>query len=323
MTNFETYTLDQFPFREQFRQLKAINHFYVFRQSDNHDIYIADGYASALVYPLHSGSVENALEHFQNIYDTWLADTDVSVYSCIVPDKNYYLASANGYPALDYTQLFHQIENGMGYSTFIDITDCLTISSYYKTDTHWKQETLLPVAEKLLSLMQQEQPMTSQYTLKTASTDFYGVYYGQAALPMTGETISYYTNDTLDALSVLHMDTGKETSVYDFAQLSSKDPYEFFLSGAAPLLLVENPAAASDKELILFRDSFGSSLAPLLLDSYRTITLVDTRYVSADMLGEFITFEDQDVLFLYSSLILNNSTTLMMRCRNEGFENKW
>jgi len=76
------------------------------------------------------------------------------------------------------------------------------------------------------------------------------------------------------------------------------------------LLRIENPNAKTDRELILFRDSFGSALAPLLLQDYKTVTLVDIRYISSQLLGNFLTFQKQDVLFAYSTLILNNSTTL-------------
>ena len=61
---------------------------------------------------------------------------------------------------------------------------------------------------------------------------------------------------------------------------------------------------------MLFRDSFGSSLAPLLLSGYRKVTLVDLRYIASSQLERFITFTDQDVLFLYSSLILNGGSML-------------
>jgi len=62
--------------------------------------------------------------------------------------------------------------------------------------------------------------------------------------------------------------------------------------------------------LILFRDSFGSAIAPLLVQGYRSITLVDIRYLSSAMLDRFIDFYGQDVLFLYSTIVLNNSETL-------------
>ena len=60
----------------------------------------------------------------------------------------------------------------------------------------------------------------------------------------------------------------------------------------------------------MFRDSFGSSLAPLLVRDYRTVTLVDLRYLSSQLLDQFIDFHGQDVLFLYSPSVYNNSTML-------------
>ena len=66
----------------------------------------------------------------------------------------------------------------------------------------------------------------------------------------------------------------------------------------------------SGKELIIFRDSYGSSLAPLLLSSYSKITLVDTRYISPTILGNYINFDNKDVLFIYSISIINNSYSL-------------
>ena len=83
-----------------------------------------------------------------------------------------------------------------------------------------------------------------------------------------------------------------------------------FLSGSDALLTIENPNAATEKELVVFRDSFGSSLAPLLATGYAKITLVDLRYLQSDLLGNFIDFENQDVLFLYSTLVLNNTVTM-------------
>ena len=98
--------------------------------------------------------------------------------------------------------------------------------------------------------------------------------------------------------------------MYDRTKLQSRDLYDVFLSGPVSLLTVENPAAASDRELIIFRDSFASSLAPLLVPGYAKVTLVDIRYLPSEKLGEFLDFRDQDVLFLYSTLVLNQSSML-------------
>ena len=105
-------------------------------------------------------------------------------------------------------------------------------------------------------------------------------------------------------------ENGTITSVYDMTKLSSRDLYDVFLSGAVSVLEVENPAAKTDRELIVFRDSFGSSLVPLLVPGYKRVTLLDIRYVPTEYLGDYVQFGGQDVLFLYSPLVLNNSAML-------------
>ena len=67
---------------------------------------------------------------------------------------------------------------------------------------------------------------------------------------------------------------------------------------------------SSNKELIVFRDSYGSSLIPLMVDGYKSITVVDTRYISSSMLSNYIDFNNKDILFLYSTLLINDSFTL-------------
>ena len=94
------------------------------------------------------------------------------------------------------------------------------------------------------------------------------------------------------------------------SKLTSRDLYDVFLSGAASLLTIENPKAATDRELIVFRDSFGSSLVPLLVHDYKTVTLVDIRYIGSAFVGDKVDFHGQDVLFLYSTLVLNSSNSL-------------
>ena len=89
-----------------------------------------------------------------------------------------------------------------------------------------------------------------------------------------------------------------------------KDPYEMFLSGTSALIEIVNPTAKTDKELVLFRDSFGSSIAPLLVEGYKKVTVVDIRYIQSSFLGNFIEFSNQDVLFLYSTTLINNSKAM-------------
>ena len=47
-SNFESYTLDQFPLRDELRTLKALSVRDLFGEKDNNGIYVADGYAAKL-----------------------------------------------------------------------------------------------------------------------------------------------------------------------------------------------------------------------------------------------------------------------------------
>ena len=72
-----------------------------------------------------------------------------------------------------------------------------------------------------------------------------------------------------------------------------------------------NPSNKSDNELYIFRDSFGSSLAPLLVNEYSKITLVDLRYINSVYFQKFIQVkENSDVLFMYNTSILNNNSII-------------
>lgn len=310
MEDFEEYTLDQFPARDNFRTLKAASVFCLYRQMDNNGIYIAGGHAASLEYPLNEASVISAAGKFGALYDRYMQGADVNVYLSVVPDKGYFLAEENGYPAMNYDRLIELMRENMPFAGYIDITGYLALGDYYTTDPHCRQEEIIDAAQKLAGAMGAAESFSGNYTRLTAGVPFYGVYYGQSALPLKSDTIRYLTNETLDACTVNNIETGDTTWLYDMDKLHGRDPYEMFLSGAAAVLYIESPKAQTDRELVVFRDSFAGSLIPLLAECYTKITLVDTRYIATELVGDYVGFSNQDVLFIYSTTILNASTVL-------------
>lgn len=308
MTDFEGYSQDQFPGRDAFRGIKSGVSFYVFGQKDNNDLYIADGYIGKLEYPYREESVNHAVKVFQSIYDKYLADSDCKTYYAIIPDKGYFLAKENGYLAMDYETMVSDMQAGMPNMTYIDLFEVMELKDYYRTDTHWRQEEITDVAEYVALSMGKD--FTPEFEIYQLEDPFYGVYHGQLALPMQGETLYYLKNDTLEDCYVYDYTEMQEINIYDMEKARGADPYEMYLSGSLSLITIENPNADSDDELIVFRDSFGSSIAPLWVEGYKKITLIDIRYLYSGMLGNYIDFENQDVLFLYSTLVLNHSETL-------------
>lgn len=319
MSDFENYTLDQFPLRDQLRSLKAMAEYNLFQKKDNNKLYEVDGYVAQILYPLNEGSVTYATDKFREIYETFLTESEGRIFVSMVPDKGYYMAEENGYPALDYEKMVSMLADSMDYAEYIDITGALEISDYYMTDSHWRQEELLDVMKVFGEEMglHHASQLGDVTEMVTATEDFHGVYYGQSALPLPAEPIHYLTWDDIDGCKGFNFEIAKDVEVYQMDKLSAKDPYDVFLGGAAALITVENPAAAQraeeageePRELILFRDSFGSSIAPLFLADYAKVTLVDIRYMQSAMLDQFIEFNGQDVLFLYGASMINDSFT--------------
>ena len=307
----EDYLADQFPLRDAFRSIKAGIQLKLLNQSDNNGIYTAEGHISELDRTLSETSVENVAKKLNGIYDKYISGKGAKCYFSVVPDKNYYLAEKNGYPALDYDRMIEIYTAGVRNMEYIDIFDALTIDDYYKTDSHWKQECITPVIQKLASAMGFEAKPADYYTAEKVA-DFEGVYAPRLALKSGfADEITILKSSATENSTVFNLETGKTTiGVYDRSKLSGNDRYDVYLQGAAALLTVENPLATAKKELVIFRDSFGSSLAPLMLEGYSKITIVDLRYVSSAILGQYVDSTDCDVLFIYNTRILNQSSLL-------------
>lgn len=309
MSEFEEYTLDQFPLRDGFRTIKSAVALYGMGQLENNDLYLHDGYIAKVEYPYKKDSVTRAGEIFTNIYNRLMADKNVNAYISVIPDKNFFLADESGHLALDYEALISDLIATTPDMEYIDITSLLEISDYYKTDTHWKQEEIYDVAKLLASKM--GVTLDAEYEEKTVEGEFKGVYYGQLALPVKTDTLTYLTNPTLENCVVYDYQNSKDMDMYVIENATGRDPYEMFLGGSLSLVTIENPNAETDKELVIFRDSFGSAIAPFFAEAYSKVTVVDIRYIQSAILPRFIDFENCDVLFLYSTLVLNNSETIM------------
>ena len=77
-----------------------------------------------------------------------------------------------------------------------------------------------------------------------------------------------------------------------------------------PCTPVLGERAQTCAEKFMFRDSYASSLAPLLLGAYGEIVLIDLRYIDSARIGEYVDFAGVDVLFVYNTLIVNHAEML-------------
>ena len=270
-------------------------------------VYVYNGYAAKTDAAFDTDSLDRAAYRFQHLYDLYF--TGRTVYLAVVPDKAQFTVPPEGYTPAGAAETADYLCGALDFLTPVDIAGELTLTDYYRTDPHWRQEQLRPVADTLLTAMGAPVPDTRDETLCALEGDFHGSYWGKTEEPLEPDTLSYLTSPVLEGCTVHNYETDTDGGVYDFAAAQNA-PYDLFLSGSRSLLRIDNPNALSDRTLVVFRDSFGSSLVPLLVEGYGRVILADLRYMPGSSLQDYVDISGADVLFLYSTLVLNNSTLL-------------
>ena len=204
--------------------------------------------------------------------------------------------------------LFNKLKNLDKNIMQIDISSELLLNDYYKTDIHWINSKLGKVITKIKSVMNLEEGLT--YTEKKLYP-FYGALYSRKVSSVKADKITYLTNETIENMRVYNYEKDKEEKVYNEDYFHNIDSYDVFLAGATPVLKITNNKVV-DKKLIVFRDSYGSSIIPFLAENYHEVIVLDLRYVKFANLQNLdidLTNPD-DVLFIYSVNIINNSFSL-------------
>lgn len=303
ITDIDKYLLDHFPFRDTFRSIKANFNYNILNKLDNNGIYLKDNYIFKSNYPTNKKSIDYFTKNIDKLKNNFTENNNV--YLMIVPDKNYYL-NDDMFLQIDYDYIYDSL-NKLNID-MIDIRSIMSLNDYYETDTHWKQENLHKVVKKLSEMMHFDY---KEYSYVSHKYDkFYGVYYGESAINRKPEDITYLTNDIIDNASVKYLENNKLNKVYNTNSLNGMDSYNVYLDGASSFIEITNNNSDNNKELVIFRDSFGSSLTPLLIPYYSKITLIDNRYINSDNFLKYIDFNNQDILFMYSTLLINDSYSL-------------
>lgn len=302
-SDLEKYSMDQIPLRDNLRKLKSLSNYYFFQKIDNNDIIIQNDYAIKTSKDFNYQAVEKTLEKINSLQKTMFYKN--KCYFVLIPEKSSFIEKYTDY-SCDFDKVEElTIDNLNKKINYISIKEQLELSDYYYSDSHWKQNKIVDVAATILKYM--NCTVAENAYEEKEICEFKGVFSSQAALNLSDKLICLQNQD-ISSASVFNYETNEYSSVYNLNKLTdekSLDKYDMFLSGATPLLRINNEYCKDNKELIVFRDSFGSSLIPLFINNYKTIYVVDLRYIDSKLIKNYIDINgDEDVLFMYSTLLL-------------------
>lgn len=189
----------------------------------------------------------------------------------------------------------------------VDLCEALAAAdggpAYYRTDHHWTGYGAYlgyrQLAETLgLSVREPRQSVLS--------TDFLGTYHSRTGFPLVtpdvmelyeiGSAVRFETGELRDSQYV----PVEYDNIYFPEYLEQKDKYSYFLGQLQPYVTIHT-GADSDKRLIIFKDSYAHSLAPMLMSDYKEIRLVNLSAVPGSLDEQMDLSHYDQALFLYST----------------------
>ena len=292
----EEYLSDQFPLRDGWMGLKT-RYEYLLGKREFHNVYLC---GDTLISKVETADrAEQNLDFLRRLGEK----TELPVYLGLIPTaaevwrgrlptgaesfgQRAYLEKAKAVPGL----------------VWADIAGALTEHAdepiYYRTDHHWTSLGAYYGYAALMEAMGESPAPLGEG--ETVSEDFYGTLYSTSGVHwLPPDTIKRYVSGE----GVTVEDVYRETTggLYVDSFLDEKDQYSSFLGGIAPLRIVRNPEAATDKKLLLVRDSYSDSLAPFLSQYFGEIHLLDLRYFRTSA-AQYAQDNGMDLIFVCYSV---------------------
>lgn len=282
MEEMNSYLCDHFPFRDFFIGLKSKVEIIAGKRKIN-QVYLADdGY---LIEDYQSPQNTQQIAGFFKAFGEKEEVSKTGIRLMLVPTASYIYQDKLPPFATVKSQMetAWQIYETCGLP-FIDCSQNLMAHKddgqlYYRTDHHW---TTYGAYIGYLSYCQEMgfTPVALEnLEAETVTEDFRGTIYSKVNdYSRPGEPITIYRNPE-DQLTVYYEDT-KETSdsLYNLDYTKQKDKYSLFLNNLHPFIEITNAAAASDRELVVIKDSYANSMVPYLVHHFSKVYVFDTRY---------------------------------------------
>ncbi len=200
---------------------------------------------------------------------------------------------------------------------FVPLREAFEASSeptFYYSDHHWNS-TGTELAYRAYCRAAGLEPAAQEAFTYTQYGHFHGTTYSRSGLPFVRED-TLICAEPKAAVTLTIREDGAEYDHLIFPEKAETyDGYAVYLNGNHGMLTISNPEAAGGT-LLVFRDSFASSLLPYLSANYARITAVDVRYYPGSFRDAMEEAGEADqILFLYSLDSLANDTSIARKLR--------
>lgn len=283
MSDFETYTTDQFPGRDAWVDLKARTEKAMGKQ-ENNSVYFCK--EDTLITRFDTPDAQNVANNLSYV-DQFAQKAGVPVYFSLIPGAAEIWSDRlpEGAPNASQTDLLTQAQaatQANWYDTYPSLWAHRDEDIFYRTDHHWTSLGAYYGYTALADAMGLEPVPLSEYAKTTVSTAFYGTVFSSSGVRWVRPDVidTYVPDDGITVTSYTYDKNGNPVEeprqLYDKSFLAVKDKYAMFLGGQQSLGVIRT--GREGPKLLLIRDSYTDSLAPFLTAHYSEIHLIDLRY---------------------------------------------
>ncbi len=163
---------------------------------------------------------------------------------------------------------------------------------YFRTDHHWTARGAY-YAYRAFCAEAGLTPRELDSWKRMEFAGFLGTLYSEAGSPSslgnTPDTVEAWIPSGTNKMTVYPV-KGDATTQYPVIQTATDryyaaagSKYNCFIAGDNPLSVIENPNAERDEAIVVVKESFGNAFVPFLVDTYRTVYVVDYRTFRAKM----------------------------------------
>lgn len=315
MTDMDTYVNDRFVLRDEWICAMSMSE-YILGKRESNGVLIGNNALFSCISPSDK-YIDNNLAGIES----FASCSGLDCYFALVPSA----AGVQG----DRLPQFAQVadENALIDSAYrsvgvksVDLFGALSEHSdeyiFYRTDHHW---TTYGAYLAYVEICEKMGIASAQYAAEKVSDSFNGTLFSRSG-------VRFVESDVIESFictesAVLSVFDGSATTGYEniyFTEfLDKKDKYSYFLGTNQPIETIRREGGG--KKLLMFRDSYASCLAPMLLSEFDTITLVDMRYINTS-LDELVDVSEYDTaLFMYSTdvFISQPVTSKLKEANNE------
>lgn len=298
----ETYLADHLPLRDALVGVNAYATLASGRQVST-DVWADDeGYLLEAPVRKDSAEIQKRMKRIAALAET----TGVPTYVLAVPSAGY-IRRSHLPGALAALYKDDAILGEIAASetvTFVPLLDRFEREGqgwYYRTDHHWTADGAFAAYEAFAAASGRT-ALSKDAFYHHSVNGYYGSTRSRSALWLTAPD-TLRIDEPIGADVTVSFSDSDTTSdrLFFYEHLGEYDWYPLFLDGNHAITVIENHAAPEDAgTLLMVKDSFGNTLVPLLVSSYRSVVMVDPRYCRESVSQLCKTIGADEILFCYS-----------------------